>query len=254
MELLLDTRLIFGRYMRQLMRNKIALTFGVLQPLLYLGFFGPLLTRMPGSGALYDGQSVWQGFVPGMLVMLGLFGSAFAGFGIIGELRLGVVERMRVTPASRLALLMGRIGTDVVRIEMQAVLLLLAAFGFGLRAPVFGILISLGILGLITGCIASLSYAIALFAREENSFAPLLNAVLLPLVLLSGILLPMSLAPGWLNALAHMSPFLYVVNGLRDAFVGDYGSSAMLVGLFVTFVFTAVSLTVGALTFRRENA
>ncbi|WP_017977181.1 ABC transporter permease [Actinopolyspora halophila] len=254
MELLFDTRLIFGRYLRQLMRNKTALVFGVLQPLLYLGFFGPLLTRMPGAGALYEGQSVWQGFVPGMLVMLGLFGSAFAGFGLIGELRLGVVERMRVTPASRLALLMGRVGTDVVRVELQAVLLLLAAFGFGLRAPVPGLLISLGILGLITGCIASLSYAAALFTREENSFAPLLNAVLLPLVLLSGILLPMSLAPGWLNALAHVSPFLYVVNGLRDAFVGDYGSQAMLVGLIVTLVFTAVSLTVGALTFRRENA
>ncbi|SDR05707.1 ABC transporter permease [Actinopolyspora saharensis] len=254
MELLLDTRLIFGRYLRQLMRNKTALLFGVLQPLLYLGFFGPLLTRMPGSGALYDGQGVWQGFVPGMLVMLGLFGSAFAGFGLIGELRLGVVERMRVTPASRLALLMGRVGTDVLRVELQAVLLLLAAFGFGLRAPVLGILISLGLLGMISGCIASLSYAVALLTREENSFAPLLNAVLLPLVLLSGILLPMSLAPGWLNALAHLSPFLYVVNGLRDAFAGDYGSPAMLVGLLVTFVFTAVSLTVGALTFRRENA
>lgn len=254
MTLLRDTRLIFGRYMRQLLRNRVAMVFGALQPLLYLSLFGPLLTQMPGMSRLYGGTSVWQGFVPGMLVMLGLFGAAFSGFTIIGELRQGVVERMRVTPASRLALLMGRVGSDIVKIEVQAVLLLLAAVGFGLRAPLAGVLIGLAVIALIAGSLASLSYAVGLLTKDESAFAPLLNAVLLPLLLLSGILLPMSIAPRWLSALAHASPFLYVVEGLRDAFAGQYATASLAVGLAVAVALTAVSLTVGALTFRRENA
>lgn len=254
MGILRDTRLIFGRYMRQLLRNRVALSFGLLQPLLYLSLFGPLLTQIPGMSRIYGGTDVWQAFVPGILVMLGLFGAAFSGFAIIGELRQGVVERMRVTPASRLALLLGRVGTDVVKIEVQGALLLLAAFGFGLRAPIGGVLLGLVVIGLIAGSLASLSYAVGLLTRDETAFAPLLNAVMLPLLLLSGILLPMSIAPGWLSALAHASPFLYVVEGLRDAFAGQYASTSLAIGLGVAVALSAVSVAAGALTFRRESA
>ena len=44
-------------------------------------------------------------FVPGVLVMTALFGSAFADFGPRDEMREGVVERMVVTPMSRMAML-----------------------------------------------------------------------------------------------------------------------------------------------------
>ena len=37
-------------------------------------------------------------FVPGLLVQLALFGTVFVGFGIIAELRYGVIERLQVTP------------------------------------------------------------------------------------------------------------------------------------------------------------
>ena len=74
--LLHDTALIFGRYARQTLRSRFAMLFGVLMPLLLLLFFGPLLTELP-LGA--RGTS-WQVLVPGLLLQLGLFGAAFAGF------------------------------------------------------------------------------------------------------------------------------------------------------------------------------
>lgn len=94
--LLHDTALIYGRYLRQSLRSRFALLFGVLMPLLYLLFFGPLLTHLPLGG---QGSS-WQLLVPGLLLQLGLFGAAFAGFSIIIEKGQGVVERMRVTPSA----------------------------------------------------------------------------------------------------------------------------------------------------------
>lgn len=129
--LLHDTALIFGRYARQTLRSKFQLLFGVLMPLLYLLFFGPLLTGLP----LGSRGSSWQILVPGLLLQLGLFGAAFAGFAIIIEKNQGIVERMRVTPVSRLALLLGRVLRDAAIFVFQAVLLVLAAVAVGLRAP-----------------------------------------------------------------------------------------------------------------------
>jgi len=76
--LITDTGVVFGRYARQTLGSRVALLFGLLQPLLFLVLFGPLLEEVPLGGR---GDS-WQTLVPGLLVQLGLFSSAFAGFGI----------------------------------------------------------------------------------------------------------------------------------------------------------------------------
>ena len=61
--------------------------------------------------------------MPGLLVLLAIFGGLFQGFGLIAELRAGVIERSRVTPVSRLALLLGRSLRDVVSLLVQAVII-----------------------------------------------------------------------------------------------------------------------------------
>ncbi len=108
-----DTTLIFRRQLTLLARNPVWVFVGLMQPILYLAFFGPLLTRIVSVRGFPSGNA-WQVFVPGLLVQLGLFGAAFVGFTIIAEWRNGVIERMRVTPVSRLALLLGRVLRDVV--------------------------------------------------------------------------------------------------------------------------------------------
>src|SRR5512142_3323767 len=105
--------IVFRRAMRLSLRNPVWVIIGLFQPLLYLALFGPLLqrlTRLPG----FPHGSSWRVLVPGLLVQLGIFGAAFVGFGLIEEMRSGVIERMRVTPASRTALLAGRVLRDVV--------------------------------------------------------------------------------------------------------------------------------------------
>ncbi|WP_207394149.1 ABC transporter permease [Actinomadura formosensis] len=248
-----DTRLIFLRYLRQTLRSKVAVVFGALQPLLYLVLFGPLLSdlvQVRGFGA----GGAWQVFVPGVLIQLALFGAGFAGFGLIADLRSGVVERLRVTPASRTALLLGRVLRDTVVVALQGVLLVGAGLALGLRAPAGGIAVGLLFVVSLAVSVASLSYVLALRTRTEDAFAPLLSAVTLPLMLLSGILLPMSLAPGWLDVVSRFTPFRYVVDAARAAFLGDYATAAVAEGTLVAVVLLVVSVTLGARCFRRENA
>ncbi|MGW7086385.1 ABC transporter permease [Streptomyces sp. NPDC054871] len=245
-----DTALIFGRYARQTLRSKFQILFGVLMPLLYLLFFGPLLTDLPlGS----RGDS-WQVLVPGLLLQLGLFGASYSGFAIIIEKQFGVVERMRVTPVSRLALLLGRVLRDAALFVFQAVLLVLAAVVMGLRAPLAGILIGFAFVGVLTVVLASLSYALALLVSKAHEFGPVVNAVSMPSMLLSGLMLPMALAPGWLDVLSHFMPFRYLVDAVRAAYVGDYASTAMLYGVLMAGALAVGSVTVGTRVFRKAGA
>ncbi|MEU3842150.1 ABC transporter permease [Streptomyces sp. NPDC028635] len=245
-----DTGLIYGRYLRQTLRSRFAMLFGVLMPLLYLLFFGPLLTDLPLGGR----GSSWQVLVPGLLLQLGLFGALFAGFMIILENGVGVVERMRVTPVSRLALLLGRVLRDATVFVFQAVLLVLAALPMGLRAPLPGVLIGFGFVALLTVSLASLSYAVAMKVRSPQEFGPLINAVSMPSMLLSGLMLPMTLAPDWLDVLSHFVPFRYLVDAMRDAYVGEYATAHMLYGALVAVGFAALAVTVGTRVFRKAGA
>jgi ABC-2 type transport system permease protein len=248
-----DTRLIFLRYLRQTLRSKVAVVFGALQPLLYLVLFGPLLSALVDVRGFGAGDA-WQVFVPGVLIQLALFGAGFVGFGLIADLRSGVVERLRVTPASRTALLLGRVLRDTAVIAFQGVLLVAAGLALGLRAPAGGIAVGLLFVVSLTVSVASLSYVLAMRTRTEDAFAPLLSAVTLPLMLLSGILLPMSLAPGWLDAVSRFTPFRYVVDAVRAAFLGDYASAAVAEGALVAVALLVASVALGARRFRSEDA
>ncbi|GAA3044859.1 hypothetical protein GCM10020000_25600 [Streptomyces olivoverticillatus] len=166
--LLSDTALVFGRYARQSLRSKAAMSFGALMPALYLVLYGPLLTDMRLGSA---GNS-WQVLVPGLLLQLALFGASFAGLGLIIDKQHGIVERMRVTPVSRVALLLGRVLRDAALLTVQSVLLVLVAFAMGLRAPLPGILIGFAFTAVLALSLASLSYTLAMKAAVPPGVRP----------------------------------------------------------------------------------
>ena len=171
-----DTFLIFRRQLRLSLRNPAWVIIGLIQPILYLLFFGPLLTKIAGGGlpGFPPGNS-YSFFVPGLLIQLGLFGASFVGFTIIADWQAGVIERFRVTPVSRTALLAGRVLRDVVTLLVQAVVLVLAGLAFGMRAPVPGVLIGLGFVAVVAVSLSAMSYAVGLLIKNEDALAPLMN-------------------------------------------------------------------------------
>ncbi|MEU7742301.1 ABC transporter permease [Nonomuraea sp. NPDC049158] len=238
-----DTYLLFRHNLRATLRQKIGIIFGVIQPLVFLVLFGPIFATI----------GTWETLVPGLIIQLGLMSTGMAGFGVVFEKRSGVLERMRVTPASRLALLLGRVLNNAVTLIIQAVLLVAVGYAFGLRAPAAGVVAGLVLVVVLGLSLAALSYAVAL-TLDDQLFAPVMSTAVLPLVLLSGAFLPMSMAPGWLDALSHISPFRYVLEALRELFAGHYATGTVGVGVAVTVVFALVSVTIGTRVFNQENA
>jgi ABC-2 type transport system permease protein len=247
MKLLRDTWLILQRQLLLTVRNPVWMFVGIFQPFLFLVLFGPLLKPIFQADA-------YNIFVPGLLIQLGLFGSMFVGFGLIAELRAGIIERSRVTPVSRVALLLGRSLRDVVTLLAQALILVLMAVPFGLSAHVADVLLAFLLVSLIALLLSAISYALALKVRNEDAFAPLTNTLVMPVWLLAGIFLPINdqSAPKWLVTLSDLNPFAWAVRGVRALFAGDPGSPYVWKSLVILGTLTVLAVVWAARSFARS--
>ena len=251
MTVLRDSYVVFRRQMRMNLRNPAWVLIGIFQPVLYLFLFGPLLKPLTSQ---FGASNAYTFFVPGLLVQLGVFGAFFAGFSLIGEWRDGVIEAERVTPASRFALLLGRLLRDLVQLVVQAVILVVLGYVLGMRAPVGGVALGVLLTVLLGAACAAASNALALTTKSEDVMAPVINMVTMPVLLLSGILLPMTLGPVWLQRASDFMPIRWVVDAVRGSFAGALATSTMTWGVVWTVVIFALAMWWGVSTFRRENS
>ena len=246
-----DTWIVFARSMRLSLRQPLWVVIGLLQPILYLTLFGPLLQNIAASSG-FQGDA-WQVFVPGLLVQLGIFGGLFVGFGIIAEWRSGVIERQLVTPATRTAIVTGRTLRDVVVIVVQAIVLVGAAFLLGLRIPVAELIIGLVLVGMLGAAFSFISNAIGIATKSEDALAPMVNTLVLPILLLSGILLPMNIAPQWLQIVSNFNPFKHIVEALRAVFRGDFSDPIVWIGVVLSVILVVLGAWLGNRTLTAQT-
>ncbi|MFI7666665.1 ABC transporter permease [Nocardia sp. NPDC049526] len=253
MRFMRETGLIFWSQLRANLRNPVWVLIGLSQPVLYLVLFGPLVKGIaPSLGADSD---PWKLLTPALVIQTGLFGAIYVGFSIVAELRAGVVERQRVTPASRGALLTGRVLKDMVVLVVQALVLVgVAMAAFGVRPDPLGVVLSVLLIAVMAAGLAAASYALGLWAKSEDVLASVLNSLAVPLMLLSGILLPLSVGPSWLRTIGKVNPFSHTVDAARALFRGDFGASEVYLGTGLTLAVAAVAMLIGARSFTRENA
>lgn len=149
------------------------------------------------------------------------------GFGTIFELQFGVIERFRVTPASRFAILLGPILASMVMMLVFDAVVVAVGFGFGFAVHWAGLAVLAVLLSLLLIVMAAFSIATALVTKEISGFAAIANGINLPILLLAGVLLPISLGPDWMRVLAHFNPLYYLVEASRSLAVGHFGGSAV---------------------------
>lgn len=250
MKTLKEIWVLFVHYEKLLLRNPYWILAALFQPVCYLYLFAPLLQNVLGNTGSVSAINM---FTPGLLVMVSLFGVLFVGFGIIEYLRSGVIERLRVTTASRLSLLMGMVARDVVTLLMQAFIVILLALPLGLTISPLGMLLSAAIMIMIGLFMAPVSYALALTVRTEDALGPILNFVSQPMLLLSGVLLPLTLAPAWLVTLSDFNPVKYMVDASRAIFNGDIASPAVWQGFLLLGILVVLAFWWGLSTMKKAT-
>jgi ABC-2 type transport system permease protein len=248
-----DTALLYQRYFVQVLRNPVWLAVGLSTPLLYLALFTPLLKHLAGSAGL-PGSNVLDGFLPGILALLAFASGSGLGFSTIFELRAGVIERFRVTPASRFAILLGPILASMTLMFLFDAVLIAAGAAFGFHLHWLGLAVLAVLLGLLMVTMGAFSIATALLTKEISGFAAIINGINLPVLLLAGVLLPISIGPLWMRVLAHFNPLYYLVAASRLLANGHFSQPQVWQAFAVLVPLCALVLAWATRVFRRAVA
>ncbi|RZI95470.1 MAG: ABC transporter permease [Microbacterium sp.] len=244
-----DTWNVLTRELKPVVRDPFTLIFSLVQPLVFLGLFAPLLI-----GQSDDQAATLQWFVPGVLVMIVLFGTGAVGSNLQYEMMTGSHERTLVAPLSRSSLLVGRALKEIAPIVVQALLIVAIALPFGFRADPLGLLIGLALLAVFGVGLGSLSYTLALKTKDrEWLFWGVQQTLIFPLMILSGMLLPLDSGPAWMRAVATVNPLNWVVQAERALLAGDLGDSVVLWGWVAALVLAALGLWAGIRAMRKSS-
>lgn len=244
-----DSTVVYTREIRPTLYDPLSLTFNLVQPLVFVLLYGPLLGGIAGVG----GGSPWQWFVPGILVMLGLSSTtAGAGYTLLLEMQTGSHERLMVTPLSRASLLIGRALKDVITLLAQGLIIIIVSLPFGFQLYPLGVLVGMLLLAVLGIGLGGLSYALAIAVRNhEWIFWMAQQTLLFPLLILSGMLLPLEMGPPWMQTISRLNPVTYVVEAERALFAGNFAHPSVLVGVVVSIVIAALGLGLGIRAMRR---
>lgn len=253
MRLLREIGLLWKRKLVETVRQPTWVFVGLSTPLLYLALFAPLLQKFAGGPDFRSG-SVLDVFVPGILVLMAFGAGMGAGWGIIWEVDTGVIERLRVTPTSRFALLMGTVLRDVAMFVIPALVVIAVAIPFGFHPQWGGIAVLVVLLSMLTVITSAWSNALGIILRQIGSLAAVVTGLQLPLTLLAGILLPLSIAPLWMQGLAHVNPLYYAVEASRDLSQGTIISATVMLGFAVMIGLAGLTLWWATRTYRRAVA
>ena len=246
-----DTGAVFTREFLVIIRDPFTLIFSLLQPLVFLGLFGPLLDGML-AGQSIGGADALQWFLPGVLVMIAIFGTGMVGGNLLYELMTGAYERILATPLARSSILTGRALKEFAPLVAQALLITVVAIPFGLDFYPLHVLVGLLILGIFGVGLGSLSYALGLASKgREWLFWGVQQSLIFPLLMLAGMMLPLEAGPEWMQTAAKVNPLTYIVDAERALFTGTLWDSTVAWGLVAAIATAVVGLWVGIRTVRR---
>lgn len=244
-----DTWNVLTRELKPIVRDPFTLIFSLVQPLVFLGLFAPLLIGQSG-----DPAATLQWFVPGVLVMIVLFGTGAVGSNLQYEMMTGSHERTLVAPLSRSSLLVGRALKEIAPIIVQSLLIVAIALPFGFRADPLGLVIGLALLAVFGVGLGSLSYTLALGTKDrEWLFWGVQQTLIFPLMILSGMLLPLDDGPAWMRVVATVNPLNWVVRAERALLAGDLNDIVVLWGWVAGLALAAVGLWAGVRAIRRSS-
>lgn len=254
MTLLSDTRYMFIRYLKKLVRTPILLFFSLFQPILFLVLFTQLLSRLSSfPGVLPAGVSYLQFATAGILLQNAFGSSLQSGNSIVADIDSGFLAKMLVTPISRPAILLGRLSSDAFRVVIQTAIILGLAYALGAHVKTgvlgfLGIFFTLAFFGLAW---SGISLALGMRTRSSETVFAIGGVITFPLLFLSPALFPISFLPSWVGTVSMFNPVSYAVNASRAFMVYGYEWGTILTAWGVIALVAIITLSATLYQFRK---
>ncbi|HEX5132654.1 MAG TPA: ABC transporter permease [Candidatus Krumholzibacteria bacterium] len=192
--------------------------------------------------------------IPGLIAILLTFsGTLLTAYAIVRERERGTLEQLMVTPVSSTQLIIGKLMPYLVLAFIQLVLVL-AFMNTLFRVPIHGSVLLLAALSLLY-LVSLLSLGLMISARASTQIEATQAAqmILLPSIMLSGYIFPLSSLPAPLRVISHVLPATHFVSIsraiiIRGATFGDLVGEVASLG-----VISAVLLSMSIVLFRRRR-
>ena len=169
----------------------------LVQPLLFLFVLAPGLQTL--SAASTEGVKLTTFMFPGVLCMAMWFSGMISSSSLVMDRELGFLRELMVAPVRRSSIVLGKcLGGTTIAASQGVILLALA----GLVHVPYDPLLLLGILGLqllIAFTVTALGVMVATTVRQAQTYNSVMQALVFPVIFLSGALYPLSGLPGWLR-------------------------------------------------------
>ena len=191
-------------------RGRVAVISALIMPAAWLIFVG-LALPVNFTGNYLD-------FItPGILVMTMLTAGLSGGTLLMFDKILGFLNKFLALPTPREDILIGKILFITGRGLIQTTIILVIAvlIGASILSPIQYGLVYL-VLFLFGVLISAFSTTIALYLDDHDSYAAFNTMIALPLFFTSSALMPYSVMPGWLAAIAHVNPLSFAIDAVRD--------------------------------------
>lgn len=184
--------------------------------------------------------------VPGMVTMFSFFAAGLVGFAFFREHGWGTWNRLRASQARPFEIAAGKATPPVLLVlTQQAALFVLGVtvFGLHIRGAVAGVvLVSVA----LTLCLTVLGVLFAAVLRSSQQLNTVSNLTVMVLAGLGGAFTPISVLPGWAQALAPLTPTFWAMEGYRTVILDGAGVAAVALpcGVLLAFAagFTAVAV------------
>jgi ABC-2 type transport system permease protein len=206
--------------LQKLRHDRTELYTRAVQPALWLLIFGQTFTRIkaiPTPGIPYIDY-----LAPGIIAQSAMFIAIFYGIQIIWERDAGILNKLLVTPTPRSALITGKAFAAGVKSLIQAVVVIVIAAALGV-ALTWNPLRLLGVAAVVilgSAFFSCLSMTIAGIVLSRDRLMGFGQAITMPLFFGSNALYPLSVMPGWLQAVSKANPLSYQVDALRGLLLG----------------------------------
>jgi ABC-2 type transport system permease protein len=226
-------------------RNPSAAFFNFLLPLLFLAFFGAIL-----SGKQHDLNVIVPG-IAGMSVMSTTFTALAFNMTFLREQ--GVLKRIRGTPMPASSYLLGIAGNAVTNSALQIGIITVAGrifFGTGWPRDWIELIVFVAA-GVV--CFASLGVAFSHAIPNFDSAPAYVNAVFLPVIFVSGVFYDVRKVPEFIKGVAQALPLKHLIDGLSGAMVRGTGLAHNLSSLGVIAVWAALGIALAIRGFSWEQ-
>jgi ABC-2 type transport system permease protein len=191
-------------------------------------------------------------FIPGIIAMAVMTATLFGTVNVNTELRQkGVIRKLSTTPITRTDWILSNILHQFIIAVICTIAMLVVSYAvFNVSLQINAWLLVFIVLDVFT--FVGIGMILTRFVKEAQSAAAAANAIMFPMMFLSGSFFPLEMMPGFLQTFARVLPLYYLNEGLRASMVFVNHKTALWYSAIIG-AFAAVVFVLGIMATKWEN-